>query len=70
MNGEKIHFTCYKCPDRSVGCHSKCEKYQAEKAEWQKLADARAEKNKRLSQIADYHCKSVLKHRKRKREKS
>ena len=20
---------CYKCPDRSLGCHSRCEKYKA-----------------------------------------
>lgn len=24
---------CYRCPDRTVGCHSVCEKYITQKAE-------------------------------------
>ncbi|MBQ0112161.1 MAG: hypothetical protein KBT03_03435 [Bacteroidales bacterium] len=26
---------CYQCPDRTPGCHSKCEKYLQQKAEWE-----------------------------------
>lgn len=26
---------CYQCPDRYPGCHSKCDKYIAEKAQWE-----------------------------------
>lgn len=26
-------FTCKDCPDREVGCHSRCEKYLREKKE-------------------------------------
>lgn len=34
---------CYECPDREVGCHSKCEKFLEYK---QKNADAEAEKQR------------------------
>lgn len=26
---------CMKCTDRTVGCHSTCERYLKEKAEWE-----------------------------------
>ena len=29
-------FSCKNCVDRSRGCHSKCEKYLAEKEEYEK----------------------------------
>lgn len=32
MSGIKC---CYQCPDRYAGCHSKCEKYIAEKKQWE-----------------------------------
>lgn len=32
---------CYKCTDRQVGCHSKCEKYQQWKKESNKKRDAK-----------------------------
>lgn len=30
-------FTCKDCKDRKVGCHSTCEKYNLEKAEFYKI---------------------------------
>lgn len=30
-------FTCRNCPDREVGCHATCEKYNKEKAEHARL---------------------------------
>lgn len=28
---------CLNCSNRAVGCHSTCERYQAEKAEWNNI---------------------------------
>lgn len=28
---------CKNCPEREVGCHSRCEPYKAYKAVWEKL---------------------------------
>lgn len=38
---------CKECPDRAMGCHSACEKYQEEKASWDKI---RAEERERQRQ--------------------
>lgn len=38
---------CKDCQDRAVGCHSTCERYKAEKAEWDKI---RAEEKERQRQ--------------------
>lgn len=36
---------CKDCPDRVVGCHGKCEKYQAYRVEVDELKLERAKKN-------------------------
>ena len=33
-------FTCKDCPNRYPGCHGKCEKYQKERAEWDRIKAA------------------------------
>jgi hypothetical protein len=33
-------FTCKGCTERTPGCHATCEKYLAEKAEYDKLKQA------------------------------
>ena len=30
-----MRFTCQGCPERTPGCHDHCEKYKAEKAEYE-----------------------------------
>lgn len=30
-------FTCKDCPDRHIGCHAECEKYQRERAEHEQI---------------------------------
>ncbi len=46
---------CYECPDREVGCHSKCERFLEYK---QKNADAEAAKQKAwLSENEFYNFK-------------
>lgn len=39
----KLNSPCKDCTDRAVGCHGKCEKYQAYRLEVDKLRMARAE---------------------------
>lgn len=37
---------CYQCPDRHPNCHSKCEKYIQQKAQWaEDKAKERASRN-------------------------
>lgn len=37
---------CYQCPDRHPNCHSKCEKYIQQKAQWDEdKAKERANRN-------------------------
>lgn len=52
-------FTCKDCPDRYPGCHDKCEKYQKEKAVWDKMK-AKAEENRELEA---YVCNSIKRKR-------
>lgn len=47
-----MSFTCKGCPERHPGCHDKCEKYQAEKAEYQARKEA-ADKKRAVGQALD-----------------
>lgn len=38
-------FTCFNCPDREVGCHGKCEKYQKELIEHKRKKDIQEREN-------------------------
>ena len=51
---------CYKCPDRAIGCHGKCEKYQ----DYQQAC--RAEYSARLahSDVMTYEARKEAKARK------
>jgi hypothetical protein len=44
---------CYKCTDRQVGCHSKCEKYKKWKKESNKKRDAKFIDREYESYISD-----------------
>ena len=54
---------CYNkgagCPNRTIGCHSKCEAYLAWKAE----CDSRAEEERRAKFGADYAMEAIFKRR-------
>ena len=50
-------FTCKDCPNRYPGCHDKCEKYQKEKAEWDRLKTKEAENR----ELQAYICGSINK---------
>ena len=45
--------SCKDCTDRYVGCHSNCEKYLSEKAEYERLRDLI--KERRDAQLYDYY---------------
>ena len=40
-------FSCKDCPNREVGCHATCEKYNKEADEWRKI-------NKQMHSDNDY----------------
>lgn len=42
-------IACMDCPDREIGCHSKCEKYQAEVAKHKQLNEMRRRDNLALT---------------------
>ena len=37
--GGRGFFSCYDCTERHVGCHSKCEKYKAEKDKYREFCE-------------------------------
>lgn len=48
----KIHAPCKDCPDRVLGCHSKCERYSEYKKKIsQVLTDEKLNTEKHLNQI-------------------
>lgn len=55
--------TCYKCPDRTVDCHTTCEDYLAR---WER--DRTLDEQKRIESIADeINTRSYEKTRRRRR---
>lgn len=62
-------FTCLNCPDRFVGCHGQCERYQAAmKAYKEKMEAANADRKRNWVRIA-YEVNTFDRLKKRKREK-
>ena len=48
----KIHAPCRDCPDRALGCHSKCERYAEYKKKISRvLTDEKLNTEKHLNQI-------------------
>ena len=47
-----MRFTCKGCANRTPGCHDHCEKYQAEKAEYQARKEA-VDKERKIRQAVD-----------------
>lgn len=43
---------CYKCKDRKLGCHSKCEKYAKFQYECDKVRKRKIE----IAEFKDYRC--------------
>lgn len=39
------YSVCYHCKDRTIGCHAKCKIYQEEKAEKEKIRQAKAKEH-------------------------
>ena len=54
---------CYGCPDRAVGCHDRCERYQAYRAEMERVYQARRE----IAQVGFYVSEQKAKRDRQKR---
>jgi hypothetical protein len=64
---KKTNGPCKDCPDRYVGCHSKCSKYIEWKAQEQQRKVATYEMYRTFRVVEDYEIKEKQKNIKRKR---
>ena len=39
---------CFECKDRHIGCHGSCEKYQAQRKEWNRIIENRQKETKKI----------------------
>lgn len=46
---QKNNACCYECPDREIGCHSKCEKYKKFRKELDKKKKSIKDQNARFA---------------------
>ncbi len=58
-------MSCYKCPDRHIGCHSDCERYAAWRAEKQVLTGREKERAAGEKEVANYILQSKERHKRR-----
>lgn len=58
-------MSCYKCPDRHMGCHSDCEQYAEWKAERQALAEREKERDAGAKEVANYILQSKERRKRR-----
>lgn len=64
-----MKFPCKDCPDRVLGCHASCEKYQFVKQERHREYMEYIEKKKVCADQSDYVFKQMEKQRKRMRRR-
>lgn len=50
---------CYRCPDRTVGCHSKCEQYKSWLEAERKRKDTEKKARAKEDEIVQYVRKSA-----------
>jgi hypothetical protein len=60
-------FSCKGCPDRHPGCHSTCQKYLEEKAQYEELRAENAKKRAIEYEIYSQRSERVYKATKRRR---
>ena len=58
-------YPCKNCEDRTLGCHSRCEKYLAAKAAHKKSADLMWKMKSEENDVADFLVDSKRKSKKR-----
>lgn len=58
---------CKDCPERTVGCHAKCEKYIVWKEKDSQIKEANRGVSRAMKDIIDY--KLIMKNRRRKRRR-
>lgn len=56
---------CYKCLDRAMGCHDRCERYQAYRAEMERVYQARRD----VAQVGFYISVQMTKRERQRRER-
>lgn len=54
--GISSYHACYHCKDRTIGCHAKCETYQAEKKEAERIKENRASGTRRIGASSIAKC--------------
>lgn len=58
---------CYKCEERAMGCHSRCEKYKAWKAWWDEAQKERRRQEEGIQSVInselDMHYKMLRRKR-------
>lgn len=52
-NHRKSHGPCLDCPERSEGCHSRCERYREWKADLDRLNDMIYSERKRMDTMSE-----------------
>ena len=52
-------FTCKDCQSRYLGCHDKCEKYQAERKKYEKEKEQKKKADYIRKGLDHQHCTSV-----------
>lgn len=52
-------MSCMGCPDRKVGCHSTCQKYQEERAAHKKESDRISKLKKDEDNFDDFKIKTI-----------
>lgn len=58
-------MSCYRCPDRHMGCHSDCERYAEWKAERRALTGKEKERASGEMEVANYILQSKERHKRR-----
>ena len=59
--------TCFECPDRQIGCHSKCPEWAKRQAKKEKARENRRKAYKIEDDIRDYQIRAIEKAKRRHR---
>lgn len=63
MNQTRIKPPCFKCKDRTVGCHSSCEKYASFKEELDEIRGCATSENEKKRMLDDYVVNMKIKYK-------
>lgn len=63
-------YPCRDCPDRAVGCHSKCEKYLAARQDHHKKAEVIYQEKKVEDGLYSYKYRKIAEQQRKLRNKN